>query len=1494
MTVLSKLNLSLQVAAITTIVATTATVSALDWPTKPLSATVSAKPLTMLIAGKDHKFFYEAYNDASDIDGDGILDTRFKPGITYYGLYDSTLCYSYGGTGNAGLFRPVKAADAQGRCLGTVAGETGQWSGNWLNYVTTSRIDALRKVLYGGTREVDSTTQTVLRRSYIPQDAHSWGKEYHRSHGYNISDYTDLADLTADNVRHFFGNLTANRSTNCSTLDNCSNLPPLLRIRTTVGNNARIWEWASKERPVLQDNLSTGNFPAGTGNERNLTVRVEVCTAAFNSGCKRYPNNQYKPVGLLHDYGETDAMLFGLITGSYDQHMSGGRLRKVVSSFSNEITPSTGQFTTNARIVTTFDKLRIRGFNQSSDSSEYWKSNPYEDSAKSPIEGQLIDWGNPIGEMMYEGIRYFSGKKAATSSYNTSTTFDTAVGLSSATWDDPYDKAASAAKASFCARANFLTISDINPSFDGDQVPGSYWNVRGSNSKFTGDIGTINSELLAKTIGDVEALTNELFFIGEVGTNNNAAPTPKSLTSLGRARGLSPEEPTKQGSFSAAAMAYFAKTVDLRPEAGLTGNQNIDTYSVALSSPLPRIEATLSGGRKISLVPFAKSVGGSGINRAKANYQPTNQIVDFYVEQIANSSGPTGPDYDAAINGGRYYARFQINYEDVEQGGDHDMDAIAEYTVQVTASNTLQVIVRPTYQAGGMQQNMGYVISGTTKDGVYLVAQDEAGNPAYYLNVPTTASVPNGCDLATVPASCAPLPTIGQTPLTFEFSPSSTGGASLLKDPLWYASKWGGFIDRNSSKTPDLPLEWDADGNGVPDSYFLVQNPLKLRESLKKAFDNIVQRSGSGGNVIANSTSLSANSLVYQGSFNAANWSGDLAAFAVSSAGLSSISQWRAADNIPAQASRRIVYRSPLNGVSREFTPASIATAPDWANFGSTDAERAAMVRYLRGERSGEIQNGGTFRNRLASSVLGDISHSSPAYNDDTKTVFIGSNDGMLHAFNSATGVERFAYIPSGVMPTANVANSGLRALSQAVYNDQHQYFVDGDIAVSSRSQLNNKNYLVGTLGRGGKGVFALDVTNPDTFSPAEVLWESSKTEQDMGHVLGRPVIARLENGSWVAIIGNGYNSRTVSNDSRAVLFIYDLATGTLIRKIDTGAAGDNGLATPGVFDANNNGRIDTIYAGDLKGNVWKFDVSDTSALAWGITFSGQPLFKAVDSTNKAQPITSEITVTRNLVSTDDNAGRTFVHFGTGSYFRSIDQNDPSEQTLYGLIDRGTTIDNQVSPTNKLVKRQVQFSGFLAGRTVRTFEKSAAGDMVGKDGFYMNLPSSGERIVTATVPYNLNGPTLLFSSIVPVFDECTPGGNGFLNVINPYTGGRLTRALFDINRDGTYANDVMPSQYQALTSAPTGDDTSDRFIGSFDPMIGLPGQSTVIQNGPGGGGNGGGGGGTCTGGGRIITGGSNNERSDEETECNTAVPPGGNGGGLSNRGRLTWREIVRD
>src|SRR5690554_5832537 len=135
----------------------------------PIFVNSSVPPLNMLVMGRDHKLYYEAYNDASDLDGDGVLDVGFKPAIDYYGYFNNRACYKYQNS----RFEPTSVAGgSDGKQCSSA------WSGNFLNYLATSRMDALRKVLYGGYRVTDSTSQTILRTAFIPQDAHSWGKEY--------------------------------------------------------------------------------------------------------------------------------------------------------------------------------------------------------------------------------------------------------------------------------------------------------------------------------------------------------------------------------------------------------------------------------------------------------------------------------------------------------------------------------------------------------------------------------------------------------------------------------------------------------------------------------------------------------------------------------------------------------------------------------------------------------------------------------------------------------------------------------------------------------------------------------------------------------------------------------------------------------------------------------------------------------------------------------------------------------------------------------------------------------------------------------------------------------------------------------------------------------------------------------------------------------------------------------------------------------------------
>jgi type IV pilus assembly protein PilY1 len=1467
------LNKGLQVLAIVAVATANLAVSAVTWPSTPLGSTIGAKPMTMLVAGKDHKLFYEAYNDASDIGGgpngdpDGTLDIRFNPRITYYGLYDSALCYAYD---TSNMFRPAAAAGTLGTC--TSAGA--RWSGNWLNYVTTSRIDALRKVLYGGYREIDTAAQTVLRRAYIPQDAHSWGKEYHNvaTDGYNIADYAPFALPVNGDSRHFFGSLTGNQGVNCSTLNTCSNMAPLLRVRTDVGNNRRIWEWASKERPVLHDALSSGGFPSGTGSEQNFQVRVEVCTAAFRTGCKTYGTSAapiYKPIGLLHEYGENDAMLFGLLTGSYDKHMSGGRLRKNVSSFASEVDPATGIFRTNAPIVNTFNNLRIRGYNQSSSSNEYWKGNPYDDSAKAPTEGELLDWGNPIGEMLYDATRYFAGKGAPTASFMGSETRDAEVGLSSVTWEDPYSTS-SAAKSPFCSKASFLTISDINPSFDSDSVPGSYFN-----SSFTGDLANLNAKALSDNVTGIEDGTlskiTGLRFIGQSETLFDSAPSPKTVVSLGSIRGLAPEDPSKQGSYNAAAVAYYAKTNDLRPagstnslgaSTALQGIQTVDSYVVALNSPLPKIEVKLPNGREMTLVPFAKSVAGAGINRAKGQYQPTNQIVDFYVERIANS-GPG--NMVPSLNAGRYYAEFRISFEDVEQGGDHDMDAISRYVVVANSDNTVTVSVLPTYQAGGIRQHMGYVISGSDRDGVYLVVSDEPNPPAYFLNVPPTRSA-GYCDQPTMPADCSSLPTINGTS-TQSFAPGNVNnpGATLLKDPLWYAAKYGGFVNRNTINAPDLPLEWDTDGNGVPDTYFLVQNPLKLKDSLKKAFDGILARSSSGGNVIANSTQITTNNFVFQGLYDSAKWSGELVAYPVSNVGLNSVPDWKTSDpgKIPAWNSRKLFYGSVSAGTvtGKTLEWASLSTA-ERSLLGGSTAE--PVLRYVMGDQTNEIKNSGTLRDRNGTNVLGDIVHSSPFYVEDNDMVFIGTNGGMLHAFKARNtvvpsgspplddgGKELFAYMPSTMLAKVG-------ALANPAYNENHQYFVDGEIAVSSRAQT-TRNYLVGTLGRGGKGLYALDVTTPNAFTASDVKWEfnevNNSSDLDLGYMLGAPLIAQLQDGRWAVIVSNGYKS----TNAGAALYVINLETGALIRKIGTGTAyqGNNGLAAPGLR-LDSSGRVASVYAGDLLGNVWKFDLSNNDPLLWRSAYlNGSlepvPFFQARDAGGLIQPITAPITGIANNVAGDPNNGKYFIHFGTGSYFQSGDPSNSAQQTWYGLVDEGVPIVDR----SNLVPRTFSTVTTFSGKRVRSLSAAASNDMGSRSGFLIELPESGERIVSASTYGATSQPIMLTSSAIPVIDVCIPGGKGFINVIDPFSGAQLNQPNLDVNGDGDFTNDIVGGIY----------------FSSFDADIGIPSQSRIIGQ-------------------LVATGGTGGTTGNTVIGFNIPNPPGGGPGAI--RGRQSWREIIVD
>ncbi len=761
----------------------------------PLFLNEGVAPLNMIVLGRDHKLYYEAYNDASDLDGDGALDIRYKPAsIDYYGYFDSFKCYEYDSAN--GRFNPSTETDDK-----TCAGAN-EWSGDFLNYMTTSRIDALRKVLYGGLRSTDTGT-TVLERSHIPQDAHSWGKEYASVavDGYDIRNYTPLALPTAG-TRHLFANTTP------LTASGFSELP---RLRYLLNRTNRIWNWVSKERPVAHTSIDGGGAaPAFTLHVNDLVVRVRVCQSGLlEPNCRQY-GSDYKPIGLLQEFGENESMYFGLISGSYSKNTSGGVLRRNVGSIRDEINQTNGRFITGFDgIITSMNRLRATGFGGN---HEYVTTGCGWNIA--PIQaGQCQMWGNPVAEMMYESMRYFAGRGSPTGAF--STTFGAGQesllpggGLPVPAWENPYEDRP------FCSKPFQTVVSDINLSYDSDDLPGSAFGSAGD------DVGGLDVSELGQDIWDADEGGSKNVFIGEAGAVNDGAPTPKSVSSFGNIRGLAPEEPTKQGSYYAGSVAFHGRTTEIGSlnDAAEDSEENVNTFAVALASPLPRIDIPVNG-RTISLIPFAKSVGGnspapgpSPISVDEGDFQPTNQIVDFYVESLSATGGT-----------------FRVNFEDVEQGADHDMDAIARYSYVVNGDGTVTVSVTSEYAAGSIIQHMGYIVSGTTDDDTYLVVRDldttAAADPDFFLDKPNTA--------AELPLSDSRT-----------FTPGTSGAATLLKDPLWYAAKWGGFKEEAGSANgrPDIATEWDADADGTPDNYFLVTNALRLGEQLTSAFSEILSR----------------------------------------------------------------------------------------------------------------------------------------------------------------------------------------------------------------------------------------------------------------------------------------------------------------------------------------------------------------------------------------------------------------------------------------------------------------------------------------------------------------------------------------------------------------------------------------------------------------------------------------------------------------------------
>jgi type IV pilus assembly protein PilY1 len=344
----------------------------------------------------------------------------------------------------------------------------------------------------------------------------------------------------------------------------------------------------------------------------------------------------------------------------------------------------------------------------------------------------------------------------------------------------------------------------------------------------------------------------------------------------------------------------------------------------------------------------------------------------------------------------------------------------------------------------------------------------------------------------------------------------------------------------------------------------------------------------------------------------------------------------------------------------------------------------------------------------------------------------------MLHAFDARNLEEYFAYVPSAV-------HHNLWRLADPEYN--HKFYVDGQVAVGD-AKLGSDwgTYLVGTLGAGGRGVYALDVTDPKNFSEDDVLWElTAEDDPDIGFTYGEPLITRLEDGTWVTIFGNGYNSQ----DDKAYLFVVDLADGEILQKIAAGDSGANGLSgVSGWRDPVERTHIRRVYAGDLEGTMWRFDFEDSEG---SLAFK-DGLFEG------DRPITSSPSLAAHP------SGGLMVYYGTGKFIEGTDKVDTSVERFYGIRDRNDEVSQ-----NELSEVNMQASPSVGDEPP---QRTLQGGADGVGGWFVDLRVGEDRGEKVLVKPQLGfAGRVNFSTFEPVDDPCTPGGIQRTYLLNSLTGG---------------------------------------------------------------------------------------------------------------------------
>lgn len=690
-----------------------------------------------------------------------------------------------------------------------------------------------------------------------------------------------------------------------------------------------------------------------------------------------------------------------------------------------------------------------------------------------------------------------------------------------------------------------------------------------------------------------------------------------------------------------------------------------------------------------------------------------------------------------------------------------------------------------------------------------------------------------------------------------------------------------------------------------------------LTEAFKGILDDILDQTVQQLVSIASSASrLRTDGLLYLAGYDSARWSGSLSAYRITATthDISDTPTWSAHGLLDAPTLdvnlRNILTHDGHGGVPFQWDHLNPEQRKSLQGQ-DTEPHGQQRLRYLRGHRGDEVDRpGGSLRRR--DSRLGDIVNANiwqtgrparlgfehpghAAFRADhanrKPVLYVGANDGMLHAFDAEQGRELMAYVPQGLY-------THLEGYTRPGY--RHRYFVDGQAFTGDADMGGHgtpggdvpvewHTLLVGSLGGGGRGYFVLDVTRPlvstdpaSTFKPSGVVLDrtlaandasTDEADKDIGHIHAPAAtqavdssrseqIVKLNNGRWAVVMGNGVNS---INERPVLLIQYLDGRRELQRIVAHAATGQaNGLSTPRLLDVNSDGQADIAYAGDLQGNLWKFDLIHTDDTKWGVsawsdgdapchdTTTCIPFFVARDGASSAnrQPITTVPMWMQHPL------GGVQILFGTGRQLEEADRSSTTVQTLYSLWDQSTyalaassrgtrVLDKAVHrpPISQgrraLVQQTVTgaLTSFTSGVETPTpyFNSSrnpvpySRTDAQAPRGWYLDLPEAGERVLGN--PQLFEGQKVIVSTVVPAHgsteETCEmekATDKGWVHVLNMITGQPARTPVFSTS-DGTISMS-QASRAKLGTGEYTGlqwGHSGDLELLSLNPDCGKPG-----------------------------------------------------------------------